>query len=68
MTYDDDSDTGQTAGPVATTDRVKLHRYDGNSDGSIQRSEVINAINDFLFGSGTSRSEVIEVINLFLFG
>ena len=55
VTYDDDSDTGQTAGPTATTDRVKLHRYDGNSDGSIQRSEVINAINDFLFGSGTSR-------------
>ena len=68
VTYDDDSDTGQTAGPTATTDRVKLHRYDDNSNGSIERPEVIDAINDFLFGSGTTRDEVIEVINLFLFG
>ena len=68
VTYDDDSDTGQTAGPTATTDRVKLHRYDNNANGSIDRPEVIDAINAYLFGSGTTRDEVIEVINLFLFG
>ena len=68
VTYDDSSDTGQTAGPAATTDSIKLHRYDNNANGSIDRPEVINAINAYLFGSGTTRDEVIEVINLFLFG
>ena len=68
VTYDDDSGTGQTAGPVATADRVKLHRFDGNSNGEIERNEVIDAINNYLFGTGTNRDEVIEVINLYLFG
>ena len=51
VTYDDDSDTGQTAGPTATTDRVKLHRYDGNASGVIERDEVIDAIRDYLFAA-----------------
>ena len=69
VTYDDDSGTGQTAGPTATTGRVAIHRYDADANGEIERPEVINAINDFLFGDGsTQRAEVIEVINLFLFG
>ena len=72
VTYDDESGSGQTAGPTATTDRVRLHTYDGNADGAIQRSEVIQAINDFLFppdpNNPISRDEVIKVINLYLFG
>ena len=67
VTYDDSSGTGLTL-DASTSSAVKLHRYDGNSDGEIQRGEVIDAINDYLFGTGTERDEVIEVIKLYLFG
>ena len=50
-------------------------RYDdtangGNGNGAIDRSEVINAINDYLFGGGQTitRADVIRLINLYLFG
>ena len=46
-------------------------RYDANNDGTIEKSEVIEAINDYLFGQGNgaiSKAEVIELINLYLFG
>ena len=66
VTYTDDSGAGQTAGPVATTDRVKLHTYDADADGRINRSEVIEAIRDFLVEHSISRPEVIEVIRLYL--
>ena len=48
-----------------------LERYDTNGNGSIEKSEVIVAINDYLFGTGAdaiSKNDVIEVINLYLFG
>ena len=72
VTYDDSSGTGLNAGPVATTDRVRLHRYDGNANGAIERTEVIDAIEDYLFPADptnptTTRDEVIEVIKLYLF-
>ena len=67
VTYDDDSGTGKTA-DAPTSSAVKLHRYDGNANGEIERTEVIDAINAYLFGTGTNRDEVIEVINLYLFG
>ena len=67
VTYDDSSGTGETA-DASTSSAVKLHRYDGNANGEIERDEVINAINAYLFGTGTDRDEVIEVINLYLFG
>ena len=71
VTYDDSSGTGLTL-DASTSSAVKLHRYDGNSDGSIQRSEVIDAIEDYLFPADptnptTTRDEVIEVIELYLF-
>ena len=66
VTYTDDSGTGQTADPVATSDRVKLHTYDADADGSINRSEVIEAIRDFLFHRTITRDEVIQVIRLYL--
>ena len=46
-------------------------RYDANNNGQIDRSEVIKAINDYLFGGEgdtISRADVIKVINLYLFG
>ena len=67
VTYDDSSGTGLTL-DASTSSAVKLHRYDGNASGAIERNEVIEAINDYLFGTGTERGEVIDVINLYLFG
>ena len=46
-------------------------RYDANGNGTIEKNEVINAINDYLFGEGDeaiSKSDVIKLINLYLFG
>ena len=45
-------------------------RYDANRNGTIEKSEVIKAINDYLFGGGEpiTKSEVIKLINLYLFG
>ena len=46
-------------------------RYDANNNGTIEKSEVIAAINDYLFGEGDeaiSKTEVIKLINLYLFG
>ena len=46
-------------------------RYDTNDNGTIEKGEVIAAINDYLFGEGDgaiSKAEVIELINLYLFG
>ena len=45
-------------------------RYDDNKNGTIEKSEVIAAINDYLFGEGDdaiSKAEVIRLINLYLF-
>ena len=67
VTYDDDSGAGQTE-DATTSSAVKLHRYDDDASGEIERDEVIAAINAYLFGTGTERDEVIEVINLYLFG
>ena len=67
VTYADDSGIAETAS-ARTSSRVKLHRYDDDANGEIERTEVIDAINDYLFGTGTERDEVIAVINLYLFG
>ena len=57
-----------TPTPTATT---LLDRYDDDDDGQISKPEVIEAINDYLFGVGDeqiTKAEVIEIINLYLFG
>ena len=42
--------------------------YDDDHDGTINRAEVINAISDYLFGSGLiTRTQVIDLISLYLF-
>ena len=59
--------TGTTAG----SGDPLVNRYDDNGNGTIEKSEVIAAINDYLFGEGDeaiSKAEVIELINLYLFG
>ena len=47
-----------------------IARYDANNNGAIEKSEVIKAINDYLFGGGdpTTKADVIKLINLYLFG
>ena len=44
--------------------------YDDDGNGAIGKSEVVTAINDYLFGEGDeaiSKSDVITLINLYLF-
>ncbi len=48
-----------------------LARYDTDSNGAIDKPEMIEAINDYLFGTGAdaiTKTDMIEVINLYLFG
>ena len=55
---------------VAVTEGL-VARYDTNNNGTIEKNEVIAAINDYLFGEGDqaiSKAEVIKLINLYLFG
>ena len=43
--------------------------YDDDGNGAISKSELISAINDYLFGDGSlEKSHVIALINLYLFG
>ena len=66
VTYEDASGPGQTAESAATSNRVRLHRYDDNADGRIDTDEVIVAIRHFLFDRTIQRAEVIEVIKYYL--
>ena len=48
-----------------------ITRYDADNSGTIEKSEVIQAINDYLFGQGDaaiSKPDVIRLIRLYLFG
>ena len=48
-----------------------LAEYDADNSGALEKDEVIQAINDYLFGVGAdaiSKEDVIETINLYLFG
>ena len=63
----------QEANPLAITfdDDALLNRYDTNNNDQIDKGEVIEAINDYLFGVGDeqlTKEQVIEIINLYLFG
>ena len=56
---------------VTVASEPLVDRYDANNNGQIDRSEVITAINDYLFGDEgdtITRAEVIKLINLYLFG
>ena len=45
-----------------------VNSYDVNGNGTIEKSEVIAAINDYLFAGVISKEDVIKLINLYLFG
>ena len=48
-----------------------VDRYDANGSGEIEKTEVLKAINDYLFGEGDdaiSKPEVLRLINIYLFG
>ena len=54
-----------------TSEQSLEDRYDTNNNGTIEKSEVLEAIDDYLFGEGDeaiSKAEVIELIDLYLFG
>ena len=55
---------------VAEAEDTLLAEYDANGNGRIDKSEVIKAINDYLFGEVgiISKADVIRLINLYLFG
>ena len=62
--------TGLFSEPRPAGDTL-VDRYDANDNGTIEKGEVIAAINDYLFGEGDeaiSKSDVIRLINLYLFG
>ena len=44
-----------------------LERYDANSNSMIEKSEVLDAIDDYLFNGTLTKTEVLEVIDLYLF-
>ena len=74
-TYTDLLGSGKTARAVSdyamTAVDPLVARYDANANGTIEKGEVIKAINDYLFGEGDeaiSKAEVIELINRYLFG
>ena len=54
-----------------TSEQPLEDRYDTNNNDTIEKAEVIAAINDYLFGAGDEairKSDVIKLITLYLFG
>ena len=55
----------------AGTGDTLVDSYDANDNSMIEKSEVLKAINDYLFGEGDeaiSKPEVLRLINIYLFG
>ena len=55
---------------ITVTEQTLLNRYDTNDNGEIDKSEMINAITDYLYGTGTSsitKAQMIAVIQLYLY-
>ena len=76
-TYTDAEGSGKTAESPSVMVQLEaapmtlLERYDADKSGTIEKSEAIRAINDYLSGEGAdaiSKDEVIQVINLYLSG
>ena len=69
VTATDESDLSDTVTVTITvTDKVGLENaYDANDDGVIDRSEALNAVDDYFApGSTLTKAEVLEVIALYL--
>ena len=61
------TDVDETQPPHGQT---LLQRYDADNSGGVDKSEMIKAINDYLFGEGDdaiNKEDMIVVINLYLF-
>ena len=60
----------KTTANMVTAGDPLLAEHDANGNGEIDKSEVITAINDYLFGEVgiISKADVIRLINLYLFG
>ena len=72
-TASDSIDVAITVADVdeAGTGDPLVDEYDANDNGMIEKSEVLKAINDYLFGEGDeaiSKPEVLRLINIYLFG
>ena len=66
---DSDGETDMIYVTIMVTNVGLDNMYDGDDSGDISRDEVINAIDDYLFGDGSvTRDDVIAVIDLYLFG
>ena len=63
---DDDEATAMIYVTIMVNDLGLDNAYDMNENGAIDRSEVIEAIRDFLFNRTIDREQVIEVIRLYL--
>ena len=65
-----DNDFAQLGLSFCTSQDPLITRYDTNRNGAIDRSEVIQAIKDYLSGEGDTitRAEVIRLIKLYLVG
>ena len=63
-----------STGIEATIDvviEIEPHQYDLDRSGTFEKEEVIEAINDYLFGTGDdqiTKEQVLEIINAYLFG
>ena len=77
VTATDDSGAPNNSASIMVTIMVTdvedelVATYDANRNGTIEKSEVIAAINDYLFGEGAaaiSKADVIRLINMYLFG
>ena len=74
VTFTDDADNEETLTSAATVEVAAAPAPLTASlpdNGSIDKDEMIDAINDYLFGEGDdriSKEEMIEVINRYLFG
>ena len=72
LTYSGGNDpaVGGASTVTVTAGDPLVVRYDANKNGTIEKSEVIKAINDYLFGGAApiTKAEVIRLINLYLFG
>ena len=70
--YDDSHGDDKTASATSSNavQRVQTlqERYDANGNGQIDRSEAIQAINDYLIAGTLTRAETLEVIRLYLIG
>ena len=65
-----DHAVGGTSTVMVSSGDPLIIRYDANNNGTIEKSEVIKAITDYLFGKGEpiTKADVIKLITLYLFG